>query len=744
MVENKALTHPLYYYTDILQMNNIHRNANAFFNILRVKSFLRNNSADFKCFAQLYANKASKHLLRYYVDLLRGRDAEHIRSALSNNLRVMSLSRNNAIDAENFTELDFKGITLHTYDFAGDRNTPSNFSGSKLYVENFYSIIAPFITKIEVSEKNDLLLVSNKNHKIQVWKLHNKILRFETTLPELLTWCYIESENKILCVCKNGIVSEYDIDGHFERSYKLINGATSCSCAVFMERTLYIALARRVYLIQVYNEPNSPNYFELPQSDNSPIEQLLIKDKNIIVSTKRKLYRFSHFGEIEQETDLKVKPSFWVYFQGGYAVASEKEVYFFDFDLKPILYFTDFPHEIEALNQINGELAVCLANGSVHIYKKELKQFYVWRPHLLGVLCIQAYGKYIVTSSIDNCLYFWRPQNDGDFVKVDAMKAYAASFIQTDSTDTHLVVASQFHPIVEMWDINEEKKVSYINTHSDGASSVKLFSNIALISTFSGCLYRWDWRKKSLSKREFRKPILKMDAIDNGRFICMLLWNNGQAQLTIINESTDYQLEIHINSIRPTTVKFLDNNYIAVSSLEGLLEIYDLKGNQVYCDYPLGGASEIYDLFPSYNGSMLGIQSPRRISFFSMLYIESPVFCTDYMASEEFVSAAAPYKKNNLIAVYDDGKINILTIHGAIVRKTIPCENTVLSLAPSYNKTKIISGTSNSSIVKYDTNAIEPIVLHYRPEMHFINCPFGRIVCTDDVKKLLLQQGAII
>lgn len=725
-------------------MNSAVLNEKAFSNVLRVMSLLRNNTADSKFFTQLDSNKALIHPLRYYVDLLRGWEAKHIGSALSNTLRVMSLSRNNAIDAENFTELDFKGITLHTYDFAGDRNTPSNFSGSKLYAENFYSIITPYIHKIEVSEKNDLLLVSSDNNYIQAWKLHNKVLRFETTLPELLTWCYIESENKILCVCKNGVVSEYDIDGHLVRSYKLINDISNCSCAVFEDRTLYIAIIHRVYSIQISNDTNIPLYFDLPQADNSPIEKLLIKGNSIIVSTRKKLYRFSRFGEIEQETELKVKPSFWVHFQGGYAVASKKEVYLFDYNLTPILFFTDFPHEILELNRINGELAVCLTNGSVHIYIKEQKQFYVWRPHLLGVLYIQSYGEIIVTSSVDNSLCFWRTQNDGNFVKIDAMRGYAASYIQTDSTDRHLIVASQFHPIVEMWDINEEKKISYINTHSDGASSVKLFSTIALISTFSGCLYHWNWIEKSLTKRHFRKNILKMDAIDNGRFICMLLRDNEQAKLMIIDESTDYQLEISINSIRPTTVKFLDNNFIAVSSLEGLLEIYDLKGNQVYCDYPLGSSSEIYDLFPSYNGSMLGIQSPGRISFFSMLYIDSPVFCSDYMASERFVSAAAPYKKNNLIAVYDDEKINIITIHGALVRKSILCKDTVLSLAPSYNKTKIITGTSSSSIVKYDTNAIEPIVLYYRPEMRFINCPFDRIVCADNVKKLLLQQGAIL
>ena len=140
--------------------------------------------------------------LHYYIDLLRDREDGKTSNILHNILHTMSLSRNNCIDAEDFSKIDFKDVALHTYNFSGNCQTPSKFDGAKLYNENLFSIVLPTVNGIETSRNHDLMILSGDSGQIQLWKLSKRVLKDQLMIKDLLKWKYTEYDNSIVFVLK--------------------------------------------------------------------------------------------------------------------------------------------------------------------------------------------------------------------------------------------------------------------------------------------------------------------------------------------------------------------------------------------------------------------------------------------------------------------------------------------------------------------------------------------------------------
>ena len=679
--------------------------------------------------------------------MLRDREDEKTSNILYNILHTMSLSRNNCIDAEDFSKIDFKDVALHTYNFSGNCQTPSKFDGAKLYNENLFSIVLPIVNDIETSQNNDLMILSGKSGQIQLWKLSKRVLKDQLTIKDLIKWKYMDHDNSIVFVLKNGIILKYSI---IEKKFSNYNIASASEFATFYgEDQLYFIDNKKLYLVELqalFSENGKYKTLISINDDYKNTEWLFVDNKeNIYIVAKKRMHIISSDGQCLHDIELDKDVSFFVCLNDYIVAASKDLVYVFNDELIPQTVLCKFSHKIICLNQVRDHIAICLENGDVELYNIKTKSITRWKPHNLGVISIHEHEDYCITSSIDNTVCFWKYTDYCHFIKINTMQSYIASFVQTNDNDSCFAVASQFHSVIEVWDTKNSKKYRYIDTHTDGISSLKVFTDIAIFSTFSGNLLLWNWTNNRHITKSFGYQILRMDTIDNGRIICLLVQKVKQKMILLYNTDSESIIEVAPASKQPTTIRFLSKNHFAVAGLDGLIEIYDLKGHLLSCTYPYGFPNSIYDLHLSYNGVMLGVQFFSSISFFSLYDIKNMIPCSDYI-SNKYISSAAQYKKSNLFLLYDinDCEIKVITIHGAQIRHILPCQENIMSFTTSADKKLIIAGSNNSVIYKFTNFVNEPQKLFYLPEFHISGCSFVNVICNEKIREVLRQQGATL
>ena len=543
------------------------------------------------------------------------------------------------------------------------------------------------------------------------------------------------------------MILKYSIN---EKSFSNYNIASYLKFVAFYgEDQLYFINNKKLHLVKLQALFSVNDKYEtiIPLNDDYENTEWLFVDnkEDIYVVSKRCMYKISSDGQLLHNTELDEDVSFFVCLNGYIVAASKDLVYVFNDKLIQQTVLCEFSYKIMGLNQVRDHIAICLENGDVEIYDIKTKSITKWKPHNLGIISIHEYEDYCITSSIDNTVCFWKYTDCCNFIKINTMQSYIASFVQTNDNDSYFAVASQFHSVIEVWDTKNSKKYRSIDTHTDGISSLKVFTDIAISSTFSGNLLFWNWKNNSHITKNFGYQILRMDTIDNGRVICLLVQKIKQKMILLYNTDSDSIIEIEPVTKQPTTIKFLSKDHFAVAGLEGLIEIYDLKGYLLSCKYPYGFPNSIYDLHLSYNGVMLGVQFFSSISFFSLQDMKSMIPCSDYI-SNKYISSATQYKKSNLFALYDenDCEIKVITIHGAQIRHILPCQESIMSFTTSADKKLLLAGSNNSVIYKFTNFENDPQQLFYLPEFNISGCSFVNVICNEKIKDILRQQGAIL
>lgn len=112
----------------------------------------------------------NKNLLHDYMDLLRNRDYSECGYSLYNIVNVMKLSRDNFICGECFDNLDFRNIHLNSINFSRTGITPSSFSNSTLYEDNFMSGHSDDIHSVAFSPDGQFCLTGSKKELI-IWEI---------------------------------------------------------------------------------------------------------------------------------------------------------------------------------------------------------------------------------------------------------------------------------------------------------------------------------------------------------------------------------------------------------------------------------------------------------------------------------------------------------------------------------------------------------------------------------------------